>query len=401
MHSSHRDRQARRTRLEVSPHETENVPHAGRRRPLVGVLGAVKLKQVKTAIAQQASFQPPPEAVTTIVARQERWPAVAQPRSEAWPRSAASRSPRTSRGSSRRSRSTRARRSRRATCSRELDTRQERAQLAAAEAQRDLARANLERTRGLKDEQIVAQADYDKAEAEVQAGRGGRRRDSRHHRPQDDPARRSPACSGIRQANLGQYLAAGTPIVSLQSLDPIYVNFSRAAAAGRADSRRAPRSAWRFENAPAPRSAGKVTAIDSVVDEAPATSRSRPRSPTPAAACARACSSRRSVALGAGRHGRSTLPTSAITYAPYGDSVFVVSTLKGPNGKPLPGRGPAVRQARRRRAATRSRSLSGAPAGRGGRDLRRLQAPQRRRGPGQQQGAAVQQAGAPARGRLR
>src|SRR5438046_11359 len=31
---------------------------------------------------------------------------------------------------------------------------------------------------------------------------------------------------GIRQANLGQYLAAGSPIVPLQSLNPIYVNFS-------------------------------------------------------------------------------------------------------------------------------------------------------------------------------
>ena len=82
---------------------------------LIGVLGAVKLKQVKTAIAQQASFQPPPEAVTTIVARQERWAAtlsaigsVAAVRGV----TVAADLP----GSSRRSRSTRARRSRRATC---------------------------------------------------------------------------------------------------------------------------------------------------------------------------------------------------------------------------------------------------------------------------------------------
>src|SRR2546429_7495495 len=31
---------------------------------------------------------------------------------------------------------------------------------------------------------------------------------------------------GIRQVNLGQYLSAGSPIVSLQSLNPIYVNFN-------------------------------------------------------------------------------------------------------------------------------------------------------------------------------
>src|SRR6267378_1870032 len=41
----------------------------------VGALGFVKFKQIQTAIAQGAAFQPPPEAVTTIVAKQEQWPA--------------------------------------------------------------------------------------------------------------------------------------------------------------------------------------------------------------------------------------------------------------------------------------------------------------------------------------
>ncbi len=42
---------------------------------LITAIGAVKYGQVKKAIAQHSSFQPPPEAVTTIVARQEQWPA--------------------------------------------------------------------------------------------------------------------------------------------------------------------------------------------------------------------------------------------------------------------------------------------------------------------------------------
>src|SRR5207247_10572309 len=41
----------------------------------VAALGFVKFKQIQMAIAQGAAFQPPPEAVTTIVARQEAWPA--------------------------------------------------------------------------------------------------------------------------------------------------------------------------------------------------------------------------------------------------------------------------------------------------------------------------------------
>ncbi len=36
--------------------------------------------------------------------------------------------------------------------------------------------------------------------------------------------------TGIRQVNLGQYLKEGDPVVTLQSFDPIYVNFSLAAA---------------------------------------------------------------------------------------------------------------------------------------------------------------------------
>ena len=42
---------------------------------VIGGLGFVKFRQIQTAIAEGAAFQPPPEAVTTIVAQQEEWPA--------------------------------------------------------------------------------------------------------------------------------------------------------------------------------------------------------------------------------------------------------------------------------------------------------------------------------------
>src|SRR5215510_14583497 len=42
---------------------------------LIGVLGCVKFRQIHEAIAQAAAFRPPPEAVTTVVAQQEQWPA--------------------------------------------------------------------------------------------------------------------------------------------------------------------------------------------------------------------------------------------------------------------------------------------------------------------------------------
>src|SRR5437763_6837877 len=40
----------------------------------VAALGFVKFRQIQTAVGQAAAFQPPPEAVTTIVAAAERWP---------------------------------------------------------------------------------------------------------------------------------------------------------------------------------------------------------------------------------------------------------------------------------------------------------------------------------------
>ena len=41
---------------------------------LISTLGFVKFKQIQTAIAEGAAFQPPPEAVTTVIAQPETWP---------------------------------------------------------------------------------------------------------------------------------------------------------------------------------------------------------------------------------------------------------------------------------------------------------------------------------------
>src|SRR5881396_3504649 len=41
----------------------------------LGIVGTVKVRQIQAGMAMAASFQPPPEAVTTTVARQDLWPA--------------------------------------------------------------------------------------------------------------------------------------------------------------------------------------------------------------------------------------------------------------------------------------------------------------------------------------
>ena len=132
---------------------------------IVTALGFVKFKQIQVAIAQGAAFQPPPEAVTTIVASQEDWPStltaigtVAAVRgvtvSADLPGVVASIAFES--GQSVREGEVLA----------ILDTRQERAQLAAAEAQRDLAPVNFNRLEGLLNERVISRAEFDRATAE-------------------------------------------------------------------------------------------------------------------------------------------------------------------------------------------------------------------------------------------
>ncbi len=94
-----------------------------------------------------------------------------------------------------------------------------------------------------------------------------------------------------------------------------------------------------------------------------------------------------------------TLPSSAINYAPYGDSVFVVTDLKGQNGQSYRG----VRQQLVKVGAARGDQiaiLEGDQRRRRSRHVRCVQAPERRGGAGQQQGTAVEQPHTEARGQL-
>ena len=105
------------------------------------------------------------------------------------------------------------------------DISSETAQLRASEAAVALAKITLERTRKLLTEKTVSQSEYDNADAQYKQAAA-----------QVDNIRsaiskktiRAPFAGrlGIRLVNLGQILNEGDAIVSLQSLDPIFVNFS-------------------------------------------------------------------------------------------------------------------------------------------------------------------------------
>jgi len=211
----------------------------------------------------------------------------------------------------------------------ELDTRQERAQLAQAESDRDLARITYNRERQLVKEGVVPQAEYDNAFAQQKTSEA---KVGEILATIDRKTIRAPFSGilGIRQINLGQYLAAGQAIVPLQSLNPIYVNFGvPQQQASRVQVGR--RLRVTSDDVPGAQFKGGVTAVDSVVDQTTRNIQVQATLSNPEGRLRPGMFVQVEVGVGSPREVIS-LPASAINYAPYGDSVFVVSDMKDPKG---------------------------------------------------------------------
>ena len=300
---------------------------------LISGLGFIKYRQVETAIHAAAGFQPPPEAVTTVVAKQEQWSSgmnVIGSVEAVQGVTVAADLPGTvakiyfDSGKSVHEGDVLV----------ELDTRQERAQLASLEAQRDLAKVNYDRYQELSKQGVISRQDYDKASADQ------RQTDANVSEIKATIERktiRAPFSGilGIRKVNLGEYLAAGAPIVSLQSLNPIYVDFgvpqqnAGQVQVGRTISVTREAMAGQIFS-------GRVTALDSVIDENTRNIQVQATLPNPGGKLRPGMFVQVDLALGASQPAI-TLPASAISYAPYGDSVFVVTDMKDPKGNSYKG----------------------------------------------------------------
>ncbi len=295
---------------------------------VVTALGLVKFQQIRVAMAMGKSFAPPPEAVTTVVARPQRWEASLEATGSVAPvqgvmlsgdqpgvvDSIAFES-----GAHVRAGQTLVL----------LDTRQERAQLASAEAQRGLDQTRLDRGKKLFDQQLISHSDYDdlvaqlaesKAAADAIRASIGRK------------TIRAPFTGvvGIRQVNLGQYVRSGDPIVPIQTEDPIYVNF--AVPQQQVGAIRVGATVQASDSGARTTAVGRITAVNPVVDEATrnvqvqATFRNRQGRLRAGAYVTVKVMFGTSAPLIA-------LPASAISYAPYGNSVFIVEKQTGPDGK--------------------------------------------------------------------
>lgn len=106
----------------------------------------------------------------------------------------------------------------------EMDSSSERAQLRAAEAAYELAKINLERNRELRSSRTIAQAELDTAEAQSKES------EAQVENLKAVIAKKTVIAPfdgvlGIKEVNLGQYVNPGDPVVTLQSSGPRYVNF--------------------------------------------------------------------------------------------------------------------------------------------------------------------------------
>jgi membrane fusion protein, multidrug efflux system len=296
---------------------------------IVGALGFVKFKQIQTAVGQAASFAPPPEAVTTITAVQEQWPETLSAIGSV----AAVQGVTVSAdlpGTVERIAFDAGRSVREGEVLALLDTRQEQAQLAAAEAQKELARLSFDRMQGLLNENVVSRAEFDRATADL------RQTDARVGEIRatiDRKTIRAPFSGilGIRRVNLGQYLSAGDALVTLQSLNPIYVNFG-VPQQSMAQVRTGRTVRVTVNDLAGVEFTGRVTAIDSVVDESTRNVQAQATLANPDGRLRPGMFVQAEVVVGATAT-RVSLPASAISYAPFGDSVFVVTELQDPSGK--------------------------------------------------------------------
>jgi membrane fusion protein, multidrug efflux system len=207
----------------------------------------------------------------------------------------------------------------------QLDTSTEEAQFRAAEANAALAKANLQRAKDLRESKTNSPAELDAVDAQAKAALA---QSEGIRAVIEKKTIRAPFNGrlGLRQVNLGQILREGDPITTLQTLDPIFVNFSLPQQRLSQLTAGGPVRVL-TDAAPGAPFEGKINAISPEVD--PVTRNVR----------VQATIANREEKLRAGmfasvdvilptRAKVLAIPATAVLYAPYGDSVFVIDEKK-------------------------------------------------------------------------
>jgi len=296
---------------------------------VIGVLVGVKAGQIGTMIATGKTFTPPAESVTSAPVQASEWqPSLAASGSVVAVRGVTlgAELPGTVRevafdsGAS----------VKQGALLVKLDTSTEEAQLVAARADATLARLALERSRSLRQSDVNTPADLEAVEARAaQAGAAVAGLEAAIAKK----TIRAPFAGriAIRQVEVGQVVTPGTPVASLQSVDPTFVDFwlpQQALATLQVGQQvRLSTDTW-----PEATWDGRLTTINPEIDPATRNVRLRATFPNPDGRLRPGMFASVEV-LSAERRPVLLVPATAAVYAPYGDSVFVLEAA-ATDGKP-------------------------------------------------------------------
>ena len=302
---------------------------------LVGLIAGIKVLQIRRMIAQGAQSAPPPERVTTAEVKAQTWESLltAVGSLEAVQGvTVAAELP----GKVVQIAFEPGRQVRQGELLLQQDTSTEKAELPGAEAAVALAKSNLKRADQLLADKFISRSEHD---ASVAAYRQALAQADSIRAAIGKKTIRAPFAGhlGIRLVNLGQILKEGDGIVSLQSLNPIFVNFLLPQ---QQLSLIKPGLPVRVSTDALPGEAlqGKITALNPEVDPATRNIRIQATLANPREHLRPGMFANVAVILPE-REKVLAIPATAVLYAPYSDSVFVVEEKKdeksGKTGKIL------------------------------------------------------------------
>jgi len=300
---------------------------------VIFLLGFIKYRQISAAIAEHASFSPPPETVTSVVVKGEEW----QSQTDVVGSLSAVQGVTISAelagkvvkigfesGSD----------VKQGDLLVQLDDSVEQADLQSAQAMSDLSAINLKRVQSLHAKEAMSEQSLNNAVAE-----------ERNARAKADAVRAligkktilAPfdGRTGIRMVNVGQYVKEGDPLVPLNSINQLFLNFSlpenkiSQVSVGQ-------KLSFSVDALPGTDFEANLSAIDSQVD--PATRNVKLQAVVQ--------NEKHQLTPGMFAHVKFPLfqkvnvfavPATAINYAPYGNSVYVIDKLKDPKGNEYTG----------------------------------------------------------------
>ena len=297
---------------------------------LVAVLAGIKVWQIATMIKAGKAFVPPPESVTSAQAQTANWPAASAAVGTLIAVHGVTLSSEVT-GTVREILFDSGDAAKKGAVLVRMDTSVEQAQLASARADEDLAKITLARARKLRETGANAPSDLDAAAARATqttatvANLEATIAKKTIRAPFDGRI-------AIRQVELGQVLSPGTVVASLQSVTPIYVEFSLPQQA-LANLKVGQRVRIQLDIFPGASWEGKVTVINPEVDVATRNVRLRATLNNPDGRLTPGMFASVEV-LSDVQQQVTVIPATSVIYAPYGDSVFIVEAAKDPAGKP-------------------------------------------------------------------